>query len=251
MNSTAATSAALSSITALQNRIKALENENCVLKEEYEFLAKQLQDQSSSFNTREFTLTEATEKARSMLKSTTDLTSQMFKERSRNRFLKNQIAESEILLTKQKQKAELNKQAYEEMQNELNVLIQKNADSEALFGQILSPPPLSTYLSQDEALVVISKDVTQETLTPQLFELYQSMVNLPKSFHFQTIDKKREMIKIISDAKYEAVRLLAQIRQFEKKKFASSTPKKVEMDLKKLASQECVIANQIQQFKFT
>lgn len=245
------TSSAIASITALQNRIKALENENFVLKEEYESLAKQMQDQTSSFQTREFTLSEATEKARSMLQSTSELISQMLKEREKNIFLKQQIAESEILLTKQKQKSELNKQAYDEMLNELNVISQKNLDSEELFGQILSAPPISTYLSPDEGLVVISKEVNQEIMPSNLYELYQSLIQLPKSFHFQSMTKKKEIVKVLSEAKFEAIRILSQIKQFEKKKFASSTPKKIELDLKRLASQECILVNQIKQFKFT
>jgi chromosome segregation ATPase len=243
--------AALASIAELQQRIKVLENDGYNLKLEYESLRDQLAVQESEFGDRESGLSSANTRAQAMLQNSSELLAQLTASRAMNATLKDQVAQSELVLAKQRRKNRRFERELTDTTQRLSDVMSQLSIHETLIGEICSPPKQSALLTQDEALLLSVGDIPSDLLPRDLAQLHAKLQALPKSFRSQDLETKKQMVYTLVIAKGAAQQLFSRIKFGEKRKFASSAPHGFETNAKRLAQQQCVICDDMRQFSFT
>ena len=246
----AASEAALASITALQKRIKSLEYDHTNLESEYNSLKKQLDVQNSQYETRETELSSASDYARQMLQSAHESLKQIQATRDENARLKRELGASEQLLERQREKNALLKQelkdatsAYAEMQASIK-------EHDQLISEMCQAPAPVSVLRPDEALILVSNPLPEGLLTERQQQLHEQMRRLPKMFTAQDIATKKEIFYAVTEAKEIVTDLITRIRFLEKKRCRSTRPAEPNMDVRKLASQQIVLSDDMRQFAF-
>lgn len=241
--------AALASITALQKQIKILELENENLEAEYNSLQRQISIQNSQYEKREDTLTAANQHAKSILQNVKDTLRSVKAVRDENEKLKQELDQSEQLLEIQKRKKLKLKQEVQETTAELSDLQAAVREQERMLAELCEPPAAVTTLSPEEALILVSNELPENLLTQQQQRIHRRLKKLPKVFSTQDMKTKNDIIRTMIAAKSISQDLISRIRLLEKRKYASSTPKDFESDVKTLASQQIVLTEDMKQFK--
>jgi uncharacterized phage infection (PIP) family protein YhgE len=242
--------AALASISELQKRIRLLEYDNRNLRTEYESLRDQLAHQESEFASRATDLSSANARAEEMLSNVSNLLKQIGADRRLNAGVKEQIARSELIHGKQRRKNARLKKEFSDLLQALSDSSAQVARQESILGDILAPPKQSAVLSAEEVLLLTSGEVPDDLMPPELADLHEKLRELPKIFHVQELEKKREVVDALARAKTVAQQLSVKIRFLEKRKFASSAPRHIQNNAKTLARRQCVICNDMKQFNF-
>jgi hypothetical protein len=121
---------------------------------------------------------------------------------------------------------------------------------ECLIEEICSPHEESALLTQDEALLFSAGDIPSDLLPRILAQLHGKLQVLPKSFRSQDLETKKNGLRTGGCTGSRAAALYS-IKFAEKRKFASSAPRRFETDAKKFSGQQCVICHDMRQLSFT
>jgi hypothetical protein len=242
--------AALTSIAELQQRIKFLEYDNYNLKQEYESLKAQLEVQGTEFGVRDSSLSSANSRAMELLRNSSELMAQITVSRKMNSTLKDQVAQSERILSKQRSKNQRLKREFTNMSQRLADITAQLSAHEAMIGEMCLPPKQHAIVPPGETLVLLAGDVPGDLFPPDLGLLHAKLKALPKIFHIQDLKTKKDIVYALATAKTSAQQLFSRIKFLEKRRYASSSPRQLESNARALARQQCIICNDMKQFSF-
>ena len=241
-------SAAILAISALQSKIKVLENENLQLQTEYEKIKSIYEEQSLLLKEKKENAIQTTEFSRDLIEKTTTSYAQIQEERELNQELKQQLADIENVIEKQKQK-----------QSKLKIQLSQNISSqsyinnikqqtEQIIGNLLSPPTFSTSLRPDE-IVVIQKKSLQDLsqYSTEFVEIIQQLRSLPKVFFVQKLDVQQDIIETMIKALDLAFFINLEIKNNDKLKTYSERKN----NLRLLTEELIILSDIMKQFCFS
>lgn len=246
-----ASRAAIGAIAALQKRVRDLEDEAAVLKDDHETLLAKMNERDEAYTIRENALNEATEKAKQMLSTASTALIQIREARSERDRLNEQIAETERLIESQNEKIKARKGACKRVKCDAALLMQRLAEYELILGDIFAPRTPTGSLTSEEISLISSTQSDPNMLPSPLSDVLRNLQRVPKAFTKQSIETKREIVRALLDARSVLTDLNMKMKTLEKQKFSSSTPRKFEVEMKKIALHMRIIANELQKFQFT
>ncbi|OHT10293.1 hypothetical protein TRFO_04330 [Tritrichomonas foetus] len=242
--------AALAAIAALQKQIKMLEDENCLLEEEYNSVSKQISERKAKFEERETTLNTARSNAKQMLHNTNLSIQKISGERDENQRLKDHIDEMDNAIKEEVIKQKKLKIMNRKLKSSLNDIMEKNEEYESIIFDIIAPPPISTHLLENEIILVQYSENDPKLLPSPLSEILETMQKLPKLYCLQNPDTKKEIINVVYHAKEAATEIRSKISHLEKRKFSSCSPRKFDSQIHKLSVQLLILSNEMKKFQF-
>jgi peptidoglycan hydrolase CwlO-like protein len=245
-----ASQAAISAIAALQKRVRELEEQSGLLEDERDSLRLRLNDRDFAYQRREAALNDAASKAKEILNNASVAMSQLREARTERQKLKAEVEDLERQIHEIQSKIKSTKSGHRRTKSGLTDLLRKLAEYEILIGDVVAQPPYRPCLSPDEASLLASREADPDVLPPSLGSILRNLQGLPKSFTTLNLGKKREVVKVLSEASAAVTELNAKIRNLEREKFASSTPKKFDTEIKRLSSQMFILSNEIRKFEF-
>ena len=246
-----ASRAAIGAIAALQKRVRDLEDEAAVLQDEHTSLMAKMNERDEAYTIRENALNQATEKAKQMLSTASTALIEIREARSERDRLNQQIAETERLIQAQDEKIKAKRVTYKRVKCDAALLLQRLAEYELLLGDIFAPKLQSFNLSAEEIALISSSETDPSILPAPLSDILRNLQRVPKAFTKQRIETKREIVRALLDARSVLTDLNMKMKSLEKQKFSSSTPRKFEVEMKKIALHMRIIGNELQKFQFT
>ena len=241
--------AAIASIVSLQKRIKLLEDENSILEEKYKSLKKQLTTQEDAFNKREESMRQAKLNAKMKLDEINEALKEIKIERAENKNLKDNMDQMDMILQNQTQKNKKEKKLNTRLNKSLSEVSNKINEYENLLAEILKPPSISTHLNDNEVALISSGNIDMNSLPEPLAIILDKLQSLPKLYYRQDFETKKETIAVLYNAKRLATSLRTKMSHMERRKFSSSTPKKYDEHIHKLAINLLILSNEMKKFK--
>ena len=246
-----ASRAAIGAIAALQKRVRDLEDEAAVLADEHASLLAKANERDEVYTIREHALNEATEKAKQILSTASTALIEIRQARAERDRLKQQIEQTERLIENQDAKVKEKRAGCKKVKCDAALLMQRLAEYELLLGDVLVQPPQNANLSPDEIAMISAIEADVSILPTPLCDILRALQGLPKKFTRQKIETKRKIIRALCDAEAVLTDLRTKIKGLEKQKFMSSTPKKFEAEIKRIAIHMRIISNELFKFDFT
>lgn len=105
----------------------------------------------------------------------------------------------------------------------------------------------------DELFVTLPdsfNEVFRNYLPRRIFKTVMWLKQLPKKFRKQSIPMKRRIITVLRVARHETSLLSARIAFLERRKFASSSPKRFNTEIHRYEVQLLILANEMKRFRF-
>lgn len=246
-----ASRAAIGAIAALQKRVRDLEDEAALLEDDHSSLLARMNERNDIYTIRENALNEATEKAKQILSTASTALIEIRQARAERERLKQQIEETERLIENQDAKIKFKRSNCKSIKASTALLMQWLAEYELLLGDIFTPPPQNANLSPEEIALVSSGEYDPAILPEPLSDILRNLQRLPKRFSKQKIETKRKIVRALCDAEAVLTDLRTKVKGLEKQKFMSSTPKKYEVELKRLAIHTRILSDELRRFDFT
>jgi hypothetical protein len=194
----------------------------------------------------------AASKAREVLSSASSTQAELREAQEEIGRVKDEIAEREYLLDSDGKKPLRHRKGHKKGRGKLSALMLKLREYEILLGDILRGPVWALPLSAEEISFVSSTSCHGDsTILPSpLLEVHEELRRLPKDFVRQSIAKKRRIIHALCAARSLAADMDGQIKQLEKKKYNSCTPKQYESEMKSLSVRLLLISSEMKKFQF-
>jgi DNA repair exonuclease SbcCD ATPase subunit len=245
-----ASQAAVSAIAALQQRVRELEEQAALLDDEHESLRIRLDNRDIAFRRREAALNEAMAKAKEIMNSTSAAMAQLSDARAQRQAHRSLVDDLEHQLQTVQGKIKSAKSQQRRAKSGLGDLLRKLAEYEILIGDVVAHRPHRPCLTPDETALISSGIPDPDLLPPSLAPILSALQSLPKNFPELTLGKKRKAVRALSNASAAVTELNAKVRALECEKFASSTPKKFEAEMKRLSVQMFILSREIGKFEF-
>lgn len=181
--------AAISAISALQQKVRELEQERITLQTEIKSLQSQIDERNGQFSLREKELQQSTLRAKEMVTNSSITISQIQNAREENIKLKTKLNES-LDLYKSLLKKKIKKPSSSKIQKMLKIV----SEYEVLFGDIaLQTTNIQKYPCDPYQLQQVISD---PNLLPQpIRDVIKQLRKLPSNFKGQDINTKRAMVQ--------------------------------------------------------
>lgn len=241
--------AAVDAMAALQNRIRDLEKSNAKLRKETAHLRRIADADESAVTEREASLLEAADKAQKMLEGASETLVELRRIKRENKQLQIQFDELQERL---KKKLDIEDKA----QNKLTQLSAKRTHAEKLiseyedlFCEILAPPfPAGGNGNVPFNNTTIS--ITTHSLPATLQTCVQMLQTLPYPFREQKLEKKREIIAILLNARDIAYKIAEEIHQLELQKLESGAVRRIQAEIDVKATHLNLLTQAMSRFRF-
>jgi chromosome segregation ATPase len=242
--------AAISAIAALQKRVRDLEDQALILESERESLRLRLNERDAQFDRRKAALNDAAAKAKEILNNTSTAMSQLREARAERQALKGEVENFEKALKEIQGKVRTSKLKSRRFKSGLAELLKKLAEYESLIGDVVGQLPCRPCLTQEEQALLASREVDATIMPPQLEPILANLQSLPKQFAALSLATKRKAVQALSEASAAVTELNAKIRTLEREKFASSTPRKFDSEIRRVSTHMFLLSNEIRKFEF-
>jgi hypothetical protein len=237
--------AAVDAMAALQARIGKLEKGNVKLRKERDRIRALIAANESEVNDREAFLVSAAEKAQQMLDSASATIVKLRDARREQRRLQSRL---EDLNHQLQTKLELEAQAQERlstMQTPKEHAVRLVTEYEDLFCELLSPPNF-TLTGRSSRLF----SPTTHLLPTTLRTAVQMLQTLPVPFRDQTLEKKRQMIATMLNARRIASKITDEIQQLELLIAEGGNIRKVQAEVDVKSNHLAIVTEAMTRFRF-
>lgn len=243
--------AAISAISALQKRVRELEEEKELLTNEINTLNIQVTSKNDTYLRREEELKSATARAQRMINNASNTMVLIQEERAKNNRIKENIAmlEEEINGHSENVKdvALIRKTRTCEMLS-INQILQHY---EIIFGEIYASMVETRQLTFIDKKALRQVNADPDLLPHPLRDIVKKLKQLPTQFVGQNMQTKRAIIQGLTCAQEHANDLIMELRQLEKKRSSSQTPRRISIEIRNLACQLLVLTQTMKRFKIT
>lgn len=244
-----ASKSAIAAISALQQRIRDLESETAILDEECQILVQKVETRDSEYAMREKAFNEASERAKQMLSNSSTALIQIREARTEGERISQQISETRVLLRDQNRKIADNNACRKRSKLDRAKIAQRLSEYELLLGDIARPTPGLSDLSPEDRVLIAASESDPMVLPPPFSKVLAELQRMPKAFRRQGIDNKRQIIRALFGAEASINDLSAKIKNLEKQKFASSTPRAFEGKIKREMAHRLILQNETNKFE--
>lgn len=242
--------AAVDAMAALQARIKELEKNNARMRKECAHLRSLTDADEESLNDREASLLSAADKAQKMLEGASQTLLELRKVRRENRQLSSRLDDLQKQLT---EKLDLEGRA----RDSLSKLEAKRthaehliSEYEDLFCEILSPPNMHLSGTGNVPFNSTTTAITTYSLPATLQTAVQMLQALPFPFREQRLEKKREIIGILLNARDIAYKIADEIHQLELQKCETGVLRRIQAEIDVKSSHLALITQAMSRFRF-
>ena len=222
--------AAVDAMAALQARIRELEKNNSKIRKECQRLRTIAESDENTLNEREASLMNAADKAKQMLEGASESLVELRKVRHDNRQLQKYLEELQNQLTEkldQESKAKAKLLRLTDRRDNAEKLLKEYED---LFCEILSPPNVQLN-GQGTIPFTSTISVTTHSLPATLQTAVNMLQTLPFPFRDQKLEKKREIISILLNARDIAFKIQEEIHQLELQKLESGSIRRIQAEI--------------------
>jgi hypothetical protein len=237
-------------MAALQARIKELERHNAKTRRECNEMNLLIQSDEHSLNDREASLIAAADKAQQMLDGTSATLVELRRVRRENREFQSQLD------TLQKQLNEkLTRQA--ESQDKLTRLTNRRVAAEKLLSEyedllceILAPPVCDLNGAGSVPFNSTTQSVTTHSLPATLQTTVQVLQTLPYPFRDQKLEKKREVLAVLLQARDIAYKIANEIHELELEKRETGAQRRLEAEIEVKSRHLGLLIQAMSKFRF-
>ncbi|KAK8866319.1 hypothetical protein M9Y10_009280 [Tritrichomonas musculus] len=241
--------AAVDAMAALQARIKELENYNARIRKECQRLKVLAETDENSLNEREASLMNAADKAKQMLEGASESLIELRKVRHDNRQLQNRLEQLQNDLSArviQENKAKEKLLKLSDKKDNAEKLLK---EYEELFCEILSPPDFQLN-GNGQIPFTNTIAVTTHSLPATLQTAVMMLQTLPFPFRDQKLEKKREIISVLLNAREIAYKIQEEIHQLELQKLESGSIRRIQAEIDVKSSHLYLLTQAMSRFRF-
>jgi hypothetical protein len=245
-----ASRAGIAAIAALQKRVRELEDEGIRLVKEHSVMKRRIRSRFKANADRETALAKIGSKTEEMLNGASSVMNDLREAQNETDWLESRLAETRQLLRSGAKKGHTCYRCSKRDKSALLNLFQKLREYEILLGDILRGPAWSLPLSHEDISILSHYGNDSDVLPPPLCDIHSELKGLPKDFKRQGLGKKRRIVRALRLARGAATEIHGRIKELEKKKYCSSTPRRYESAMKVLSIQLLLISNEMKLFRF-
>ncbi|KAH0792808.1 hypothetical protein GPJ56_003286 [Histomonas meleagridis] len=223
--------AAVDAMAALQERIRDLEHENAKLKKECQHLSEISSANDSTIKDQESFLVDAANKAKEMLDNASQNLVELRKVKHENRKLQITLEELKKQRTQKIGKEDQFNNVTQRMLHRKRQAEKLISEYEELFCEILSPPDFQLDNKGNVPFNNTTFTSITHSLPATLQTVLQTLQTLPFPFRTQKLEKKKEIIGILLNARDIAYKISDEIHQLELKKMEGGAVRRVQSEI--------------------
>lgn len=241
--------AAVDAMAALQAQIKDLEAKNEQLKFQIQNVKVDKSYNDEELHKKEVALLSAGKRAEEMFNGASESMIELRRLRKINRQIKARVDELQkelsIKLDNQDNFSKSLKKSQENLKNAKALL----SEYEDLFCEILAPPDFEGDLNGAIPFNCTTASITTFSLPATLQTTMRMLQSLPFPFRDQKLDKKREIISILMNARDIAFKLSEEIHQLEIEKRETGNVRRLQGEIDSKTAQLAMITQGINRFR--
>jgi hypothetical protein len=237
-------------MAALQARIRELEQENAKIRKDCAEMRADLDRDVRTLDEREASLLSAAEKAQKMLDGASATLVDLRRVRRENRQL--QAGVDDVARDLQV-KLELDAKSQEQLSKLLNRRESAErliAEYEDLFCELLSPPNFALTGQPSVPFNHTTISITTHSLPATLQTAVQMLQSLPSPFREQKLEKKREIIGILLNARNIAYKMAEEIHELELQMCEGGNLRRIQGDVEVKSNQLALVIQAMTRFRF-
>ena len=243
--------AAVDAMAALQARIKELERNNARMRKECAHLKKITEVDEDSLNDREASLIAAADKAQKMLEGASETLVELRKVRRENKQLVSRLGDLQKQLSAKLDLEARSKERLEKLESKKDHAENLISEYEDLFCEILSPPNMQLDGTGNVPFNSTTSSITTFSLPATLQTAVQMLQTLPFPFRDQRLDKKREIIGILLNARDIAYKIADEIHQLELQKCETGVMRRIQAEIDVKTAHLALITQAMARFRFS
>ncbi|OHS93425.1 hypothetical protein TRFO_11855 [Tritrichomonas foetus] len=241
--------AAVDAMAALQSRIRELEKNNAKVRKECQRLRVLAESDENTLNEREASLMNAADKAKQMLEGASESLVELRRVRHDNRQLIKTLDSLQNQLTAKldlESKAKAKLLRLTDKKDNAEKLLKEYED---LFCEILSPPNIQLNGS-GQIPFTNTIAVTTHSLPATLQTAVMMLQTLPFPFRDQKLEKKREIISILLNARDISYKIQEEIHQLELQKLESGSLRRIQAEIDVKSAHLSLLTQAMCRFRF-
>lgn len=241
--------AAVDAMAALQNRIKDLERTNDKLRKESSHLRRVADSDENAVFEREAALMESADKAQKMLEGASETLVELRRLRRENRELQMHFEQLQDVLQKKLEGEERAQSKLDQISSKRTVSQKLISEYEDLFCEILAPP-FPTGGAGNVPFNSTTISITTHSLPATLQTCVQMLQTLPYPFREQKLEKKKEIISILLNARDISYKVAEEIHQLEIQKLISGAVRRIQSEIDVKSTHLNLLAQAMSRFRF-
>lgn len=241
--------AAVDAMAALQNRIKDLERTNDKLRKESSHLRRVADSDENAVVEREAALMESANKAQKMLEGASETLVELRRLRRENRELQMHFEQLQDVLQKKLEGEERAQSKLDQISSKRTVSQKLISEYEDLFCEILAPP-FPTGGAGNVPFNSTTISITTHSLPATLQTCVQMLQTLPYPFREQKLEKKKEIISILLNARDISYKVAEEIHQLEIQKLTSGAVRRIQSEIDVKSTHLNLFAQAMSRFRF-
>jgi cell division septum initiation protein DivIVA len=242
--------AAVDAMKALQDRIRELEKNNSKVRKECAQMRSLVEQDEQTLGDREASLIAAADKAQKMLDGASETLVELRRVRRENRDLQQRAADLKKQLEERIAMETTSRTKLLKISNRRENAERLIAEYEALFCELLSPPNFALTGHGNVPFNHTTISVTTHSLPATLQTCVQMLQTLPVPFRDQKLEKKREIIAILLNARNIAYKMAEEIHRLELQLCESGSQRRIQAEIDVKSSHLGLVTQAMQRFRF-
>jgi hypothetical protein len=242
--------AAVDAMKALQDRIRDLEKYNSKVRKECAQMRALVENDEQTLNDREASLVSAADKAQKMLDGASQTLVELRRVRRENRELEKRAAELTDLVEAKRQLEAAEHQKVAKVSGRRENAERLISEYEALFCELLSPPNFALTGHATVPFNHTTISVTTHSLPATLQTCVQMLQTLPVPFRDQRLEKKREIIALLLNARTIAYKMAEEIHGLELQLGEVGSQRRIQAEIDVKSAHLALVSQAMQRFRF-
>jgi hypothetical protein len=243
--------AAVDAMAALQARIRELEKNNAKVRKECARLKSVSETEEVGLNERETNLVAAADKAQKVLEGASETLIELRRVRHENKHLQAQLDGLQKQLSEKLDREERTKGSISKLTTRKQNIERLIAEYEALFCEVLSPPNFNLNGSGNVPFNNTTISVTTHSLPATLQTCIQMLQTLPFPFRDQKLEKKREIVAVLLNARDIACKMAEEIHRLEVEKLECGSVRRIQAEIDVKSSHLGLLCQAMSRFRFS
>jgi hypothetical protein len=242
--------AAVDAMKALQDRIRELEKSNARVRKECAQMRSLVEADTSTLGDREASLIAAADKAQKMLDGASETLVELRRIRRENRELQRRANELKQQVEERQIQEEAAHEKLEKMAGRRENAERLITEYEELFCELLSPPNFALTGHTTVPFNHTTISVTTHSLPATLQTCVQMLQTLPVPFRDQKLDRKRDIITLLLNARNISYKMAEEIHRLELQLSESGNPRRIQAEIDVKSSHLQLVTQAMLRFRF-